>query len=81
MINYLTPQKNWQNAFSEVISDYATLAAMLDLPLDAFDRQVGAFPLKVPRGFVQKMTKGDINDPLLLQVLPTFAETVQCLLS
>ena len=77
MINYLTPQKNWQNAFSEVISDYATLAAMLDLPLDAFDRQVGAFALKVPRGFVQKMTKGDINDPLLLQVLPTFAETVQ----
>ena len=28
------------------------------------------FPLRVPRGFVRRMTRGDINDPLLRQVLP-----------
>jgi EF-P beta-lysylation protein EpmB len=32
------------------------------------------FPLRVPRGFISRMTKGDINDPLLRQVLPLQAE-------
>jgi len=30
----------------------------------------GDFPLRVPRGFIHRMAKGDINDPLLRQVLP-----------
>ena len=77
MINYLATQKNWQNAFSDTITSFAELAQALDLPIDSFDSQVGQFPLKVPRRFVQKMGKGDINDPLLKQVLPTFQETVQ----
>lgn len=76
MINYLTPQKNWQNAFSDVIGDFGELAAALDLPAEVFDRHVGDFPLKVPRGFVAKMKKGDPQDPLLRQVLPSHAETV-----
>jgi EF-P beta-lysylation protein EpmB len=33
-----------------------------------------AFPLRVPRGFVARMRRGDALDPLLLQVLPTAAE-------
>ena len=77
MINYLATQKNWQNAFSDTITSFAELAQALDLPIDSFDSQVGQFPLKVPRRFVQKMVKGDIHDPLLKQVLPTFQETVQ----
>jgi len=32
------------------------------------------FPLRVPRGFVERMEKGDPNDPLLLQVLPIAKE-------
>jgi len=32
------------------------------------------FPLRVPRGFVQRMRKGDSRDPLLLQVLPVQQE-------
>ncbi|MFW2177701.1 MULTISPECIES: EF-P beta-lysylation protein EpmB [unclassified Moraxella] len=77
MINYLATQKNWQNAFSDIITDFGELAELLALNPQDFDQQYGSFPLKVPRGFVQKMQKGDINDPLLRQVLPTFAETVQ----
>jgi EF-P beta-lysylation protein EpmB len=35
-----------------------------------------AFPLRVPRGFVARMRQGDPLDPLLLQILPTLAESV-----
>jgi EF-P beta-lysylation protein EpmB len=34
------------------------------------------FPLRVPRSFVARMRRGDPRDPLLLQVLPTVAETL-----
>lgn len=76
MINYLATQKNWQHAFSDVIGDFEELAKALSLDPANFDSLVGQFPLKVPRRFVQKMQQGNINDPLLLQVLPTFAETI-----
>lgn len=36
-----------------------------------------AFPLRVPRGFVAQMQRGDPRDPLLLQVLPQAAERLQ----
>ena len=35
------------------------------------------FPLRVPRGFVARMARGDIHDPLLRQVLPVDEETRQ----
>lgn len=76
MINYLATQKNWQPAFSDVITDFDELAKALDLNPADFDKKVGHFPLKVPRRFLQKMQRGNNKDPLLLQVLPTFAETV-----
>ena len=37
----------------------------------------GGFPLRVPRGFVTRMERGNSRDPLLLQVLPTAAESVK----
>lgn len=76
MIPYLATQKNWQNSFSDIITRFDDLAAALDLPITAFDTKYGDFPLKVPRQFVAKMQKGDPKDPLLLQILPTFTETV-----
>lgn len=74
MINYLATQKNWQTAFSDIITDFSTLADELSLPLSAFVDDYGHFPLKVPRRFVKKMQKGDFNDPLLKQILPTADE-------
>ena len=81
MIPYLATQKNWQNQFSDIITQFDELADLLQLPITAFDlpcheQKLSDFPLKVPRAFVKKMQLGDRNDPLLLQVLPTFAETV-----
>jgi len=35
------------------------------------------FPLRVPRGFVDRMARGDLHDPLLRQVLPVNEETLQ----
>lgn len=77
MITHLATQKNWQPAFSDLIDSKAALASALSLPLDSLDDKVGDFPIKVPRRFVDKMTPGDINDPLLRQVLPSFAETIE----
>lgn len=68
-------QKDWQSLFSDTINDLATLAKLLELPID-LNQNVGNFPLKVPQNFVKKMQKGDIHDPLLRQILPTFAETL-----
>ena len=80
MIPHLDQQKNWQDAFSDLIDSPEALAQALSLPSDAFAdvfaHANSGFALKVPRQFVQKMRRGDIHDPLLRQVLPTFAENV-----
>jgi EF-P beta-lysylation protein EpmB len=70
----------WQQALREAVRDVAELAALLDLPLRSLTDVVcpGAdFPLLVPRGFVARMRKGDMRDPLLLQVLPRSAELLE----
>lgn len=58
--------------------DVRELAALLELPADAFDPAGGpqgrGFPLLVPRGYVARMRKGDRLDPLLLQIAPLAAE-------
>jgi EF-P beta-lysylation protein EpmB len=67
----------WQQALQDAVSDPAELVALLRLgpewvePARTAARQ---FPLKVPRGFVDRMRRGDPRDPLLLQVLPLGAE-------
>lgn len=67
----------WQRALQEVVTDPAELLSLLGLgpewlaPARAAARR---FPLKVPRGFVARMRRGDPRDPLLRQVLPLGAE-------
>lgn len=67
----------WQRALQEVVTDPAELLSLLGLgpewlaPARAAARR---FPLKVPRGFVARMRRGDPQDPLLRQVLPLGAE-------
>jgi EF-P beta-lysylation protein EpmB len=63
----------WQQALREAVRDPAELLAMLGLETLAA-RLPGngdaGFPLRVPRGFVARMRRGDAEDPLLRQVLP-----------
>ncbi|RDH42493.1 EF-P beta-lysylation protein EpmB [Zooshikella ganghwensis] len=69
----------WQQTLSESITDPHELFELLGLDADllpAANEASGSFPLRVPHPFVQRMRKGDINDPLLQQVLPTAAELI-----
>lgn len=69
--------ERWQRAMAEAVTDPAELIALLGLDpaLVAPARRAAArFGLKVPRGFVSRMRRGDPGDPLLRQVLPLAAE-------
>ena len=64
---------DWRLAWREAVRDPAELLRMLELPGLAARVSASAtaqFPLRVPRGFVARMRKGDPDDPLLRQVLP-----------
>src|SRR3990167_835683 len=67
----------WQQLLSEAITDLDQLFLELKLDLQRMNsalKIVGSFPLRVPRGFVSRMEKGNPQDPLLLQVLPVTQE-------
>ena len=69
---------SWQHALSHCISDPAELLELLELDqglLAAAELASQQFALRVPRGFVTRMQKGDVNDPLLRQVLPLIDES------
>lgn len=69
----LKEKQLWQEALSDLITDPKELLTILELDpalLDAAYAAARAFPLKVPRGFVARMQKGNPQDPLLMQVLP-----------
>ncbi|MEJ2343838.1 MAG: EF-P beta-lysylation protein EpmB [Gammaproteobacteria bacterium] len=67
----------WQVELSRAISDPAALLQQLDLGpewLPGARAAAALFPLRVPRGFVGRMRRGDPHDPLLAQVLPLHRE-------
>ena len=63
----------WQQALREAVRDPRELLDLLGLDRLAprlSDEAMAQFPLRVPRGFVARMRRGDPRDPLLRQVLP-----------
>lgn len=67
----------WQTAQGDAVTDPAELLRILELPPDmlpAARRAARLFGLRVPRGYVARMRRGDAADPLLRQVLPLDAE-------
>lgn len=63
----------WQTEMAEAVHDPAELVSLLELDarwLEPARRAARLFPLRVPRGFLARMRKGDPADPLLRQVLP-----------
>ncbi|MFK3991389.1 EF-P beta-lysylation protein EpmB [Psychrobacter sp. NPDC064578] len=78
MINHLITQKNWQTQLSEAITSIDELLSILKLESLRAEVYVPRhFELRVPRGFVAKMSIGDSNDPLLRQVLPDQREQIK----
>ncbi|MGA8708906.1 MAG: EF-P beta-lysylation protein EpmB [Steroidobacteraceae bacterium] len=71
---------NWQRLLAQAVTDPHELLRLLELdpePILAVLPAAAAFPLRVPRGFVRRMRRGDSNDPLLLQVLPRALELAE----
>ena len=63
----------WQQALRAAVRDPRELLDLLGLDRLAprlSDEAMVQFPLRVPRGFVARMRRGDPRDPLLRQVLP-----------
>ncbi|MEH6639083.1 MAG: EF-P beta-lysylation protein EpmB [Porticoccaceae bacterium] len=68
---------DWQTELANAVTDITELATLLDLDPATLEPSAAAqaqFPLRVPHAFIARMRKGDPNDPLLLQVLPTDRE-------
>jgi L-lysine 2,3-aminomutase len=64
---------NWQQELINVITDPSELLHLLGLDICWLEPAKAAakqFPLKVPHSFLSRIKKGDINDPLLRQILP-----------
>jgi EF-P beta-lysylation protein EpmB len=70
----------WREALRDAIREPHELCRLLDLPqpwLAAAERAARHFGLFAPRGFVDRMQRGDPQDPLLRQVLPVVEELTE----
>ena len=69
-------KSEWKKQLAEAISSPAELLRQLELEhlLTEQIEHNSDFRLRVPQAYVNKIKKGDANDPLLLQILPTLAE-------
>ncbi|PJG85006.1 EF-P beta-lysylation protein EpmB [Conservatibacter flavescens] len=73
-------EQSWTDYLANAISDPKVLLETLSLPVSDFEKDLAArrlFPLRVPIPFVNKMKKGDKNDPLFLQVMGSQAEFME----
>jgi EF-P beta-lysylation protein EpmB len=69
--------QNWQNELQNVISDPIELLNLLELDPQLLSGALAAlkqFPLRVPRSWVKRISKGNPLDPLLAQILPRAEE-------
>src|SRR5580704_6382281 len=67
----------WQDALIQAVTDPKELLEIVGLDPSLLQPAMLAakqFGLKVPRGFLSRVKKGDINDPLLKQFLPLGVE-------
>ena len=70
---------SWQKELANVVTDPKELLELLAIDPENYQQHFKArqlFPVRVPRPFIEKMKKGDINDPLLAQVMPLHSEFV-----
>ncbi|PID42820.1 MAG: EF-P beta-lysylation protein EpmB [Gammaproteobacteria bacterium] len=58
----------------EKLADYLEFSAETRLSLLSISGKLAQFPLRVPKPYADRMAKGDLNDPLLRQVLPDARE-------
>ncbi|MEW6981108.1 EF-P beta-lysylation protein EpmB [Colwelliaceae bacterium 6471] len=64
---------SWQKELANVVTDPKKLLEMLNIKPQEYLQHFKArqlFPVRVPRPFIARMEKGNINDPLLKQIMP-----------
>lgn len=69
---------HWQEVLSDLVTDPRELLSILGLNAEEVGLSLDAisnFPLRVPRPYLARIKPGDVNDPLLKQVLPIVEET------
>lgn len=70
---------SWQKELSNVVTDPQKLLEAVNICPEKYKAHFNArqlFPVRVPRPFISRMKKGDINDPLLKQVMPLSNEFI-----
>jgi L-lysine 2,3-aminomutase len=70
----------WQRELAQAITEPLELLRLLELDPEQAPGAIAAaraFALRVPRGFVRRMRRGDARDPLLLQVWPGARELIE----
>ncbi|KGQ24091.1 EF-P beta-lysylation protein EpmB [Gallibacterium anatis] len=71
---------DWTKYLATAVSDPIQLVKLLNLPLEPYQQHLAArrlFAMRVPMPFINKMEKGNANDPLFLQVMTDAAEFLQ----
>ena len=72
--------QEWKKQQAQAVSDPKLLWHLLGLDptsLAGAQQAIKLFGLRVPRAYLARMKKGDINDPLLKQILPRYDETLE----
>lgn len=75
----LCAQKSWQKDLQKVVTEPEKLLSLVNIDPKQYLQHFKArqlFPVRVPIPFINRMKKGDINDPLLKQVMPLSSEFV-----
>ena len=75
--DHASVQQSWNKVLAGATRNVKSLLTQLEIPVTELNQRQQAcldFPLLVPQPFIDKMEKGNANDPLLLQVLPQSAE-------
>lgn len=77
VLHEISHDLTWQQQLAKVTHSAAELLEILQLPnayLPAAIEGAEAFPLRVPFAYLNRIKKGDINDPLLRQIWPVDEE-------
>lgn len=80
MLHTRQPPPRWQQEMAAAISDPAVLLEALGLDPEVLEparAAASAFRMRVPWSYVARMRRNDPRDPLLRQVLPIGAESVE----
>ena len=69
------PDDAWREDLARAVTDLGELLHLTGVATEAVNAApAGPFPLRVPRPYIARMKRGDPNDPLLRQVLPSSFE-------